>query len=64
MTFKQRIFGFRKSRVVLDLRTDAQAQRIADIKRKAQRFETLKHTSGKPSVFPTPAPMGWELVEA
>lgn len=64
MTYKQIIKGFRKSRAVLDLRTTALEQRVADIKRKAQRHETLKHTAGKLSVFPTPAPMGWELVQA
>ena len=51
MTFKQLIKGFRKSRVLLDLRTDDLTQRVADIKRKAQRYETLKHTAGKPSVY-------------
>lgn len=51
MTFKQIIKAFRKSHVVLDLRTTAQEQRVADIKSKAQRYETLKHTAGKPSVY-------------
>ncbi|QOI69501.1 hypothetical protein XaavBphi31_04 [Xanthomonas phage Xaa_vB_phi31] len=51
MTFKQIIKGFRKSRVTLDLRTDALTQLLADRKKRAQRHEALKHTAGVRSVF-------------
>jgi hypothetical protein len=51
MNIKRKFMQFAKSFTTLDFRTDAQAQKMADIKRKAARFETLKHTAGKASDF-------------
>lgn len=60
MTFLQIINGFRKSRLILDARTDAYQQMLADRKKRALRHETLKHTAGKVSVFHVDS--GWALV--
>ena len=51
MNIKRKFMQFAKSFTTLDFRTDAQAQHMVAIKRKALRFETLKHTSGKLSEF-------------
>lgn len=51
MSYLQIIKGFRKSRCVVDLRTDAVSQLVADRRKRAMRYETLKHTAGKRAVF-------------
>ena len=50
--FKMKLFRFTKTVHVMDLRTDAITQRIAEIKRKAARYEVLNHTrDGYSSAF-------------
>ena len=51
MNIKRKFMQFAKSFTTLDFRTDTQAQQVAAIKRKAARFETLKHTAGRLSDF-------------
>lgn len=51
MSIKRKFMQFAKSFTTLDFRTTAQEQRIAAIKRKAHRHETLRHTAGIRSDF-------------
>lgn len=51
MNIRMKFSRFVKSYVTIDFRTTAIEQRIADIKRRAHRYETLRHTAGKVSVF-------------
>lgn len=49
--FKRRLFRFTRTASCMDLRTDAMAQKLADIRRKALRFATLQHTCGTLAAF-------------
>ena len=51
MTLKARLFRFTRTASVIDLRTTAMEQAIASIRRKAQRYATLQHTTGMRAVF-------------
>lgn len=51
MSFKMRCFGFSRTAYVMDLRVMADETRLKDIRRKALRYETLKHTAGVVSCF-------------
>lgn len=44
-SFKLRAFQFVRTVYVMDLRSDALSFRIADIKRRARRYEVLHHTA-------------------
>lgn len=50
-TYRLRLFRFTRTAYVHDLTTDGPAQRLAEIRRKALRFQTLRHTAGTPSTF-------------
>ena len=49
--FKRRLFRFTRTASVMDLRVDAMAAKLADIRRKAQRYAILHHTCGTLAVF-------------
>lgn len=51
MTYKARMFRFVRTACTMDLRTDAAAQRLAEIRRKALRYATLQHTCGTLAAF-------------
>lgn len=51
MSLKARLFRFTRTASVIDLRTDAVAQKLADIRRKALRYATLNHTCGMIAAF-------------
>lgn len=51
MNIKRKFMQFAKSFTTLDFRTSAQEQHMAAIKRKALRYQTLKHTGGQLADF-------------
>lgn len=51
MSAKMIFSRFVRSYKTLDFRTTTEQQMIADRRKQAQRYETLKHTNGKRSEF-------------
>ena len=50
-TWKMRVMRFTRMAYEMNLTVSALDQRIAEIKRKAHRYETLKHTAGLRSEY-------------